>query len=111
MEVWNAIECWFPPCLVLGHDTVTYTMGSGQGVIETEKVTSEKDLGVFVDQALNFSDHISTKVSKANRNLGIIFKTFTYMDKEIHRNCMFTSIQKRYDSNRKCPEESHKISL
>ena len=38
-------------------DSVTYTMDSGQGVIE---VTSEKDFGVIVDQALNFSEHIST---------------------------------------------------
>ena len=52
-------------------------MDSGQGVIEIEKVTSEKDLGVIVDQALNFSEHVSTKVSKANQNLGIIFRTFT----------------------------------
>ena len=68
------------------HDSVTYTMDSGQGVIEIEKVTSEKDLDDIVDQALNFSEHISTKVSKANRNLGIIFRTFNYMDKEMFLN-------------------------
>ena len=39
-------------------------MDSGQGVIEIEKVTSEKDLGVIVDQALNFTEHISTKSVK-----------------------------------------------
>ena len=68
------------------HDSVTYTMDSGQDVIEIETFTSEKDLGVIVYQALNFSDHISTKVSKVNRNLGIIFRTFTYMDKEMFLN-------------------------
>ena len=67
-------------------DMVTYTMDSGQGVVEIEKVTSEKDLGVIVDQALNFSEHISTKVSKANRNQGISFRIFTYMDKEMFLN-------------------------
>ena len=67
-------------------DSVTYTMDSGQDVIEIENVTSEKDLGVIVDQALNFSEHISTKINKANRNLGIIFRTFTYMDKEMFLN-------------------------
>ena len=85
-------------------DSATYTMNSGQGVIEIEKVTSEKDLGVIVDQALNFSEHISTKVCKANRNLGIILRTFTYScmtPSRIRRNCMFTSIQKGYDSTRK----------
>ena len=73
------------------HDSVTYTMDSGQDVIEIEKITSEKDLCVIVDQALNFSEHISTKVSKANRNLGIIFRTFTYMDKQMFLN-LCTSI-------------------
>ena len=49
-----------------GHDchSVTYTMDFGQGVIKIEKVTSEKDLSVIVDQALNFSEHISTKSVK-----------------------------------------------
>ena len=31
------------------HDSITYTMDSGQGVIEIEKVTNEIDLGVIVD--------------------------------------------------------------
>ena len=51
-----------------------------------EKVSSGKDLGVIIDQALNFSEHINSKVNKANRNLGMIFRTFTYMDKEIFLN-------------------------
>ena len=49
------------------------TMNTGQDTVEIEKVSCEKDFGVIIDQALNFSKHISTKVSKANRNLGIIF--------------------------------------
>ena len=61
-------------------DPATYTMNSGQETIKIEKVTCNKDLGVIIDQALNFSKHISTKVSKANQNLGIIFRTFTDMD-------------------------------
>ena len=39
-------------------------MDSGQGVTEIEKVTSEKDLDVIADQALNFIEHISTKVKQ-----------------------------------------------
>ena len=61
-------------------------MKSGQESTKIEKVASEKDLGVIVDQALNFSEHINSKVNKANRNLGMIFRTFTYMDKEIFLN-------------------------
>lgn len=37
-----------------------------EGIIEG--VTTEKDLGLTVDKALNFSEHIS-KVNKATRNL------------------------------------------
>ena len=54
--------------------------------LPTEKVSSEKDLGVIMDKALKFSEHISTKINKANRNLGIVFRTFTYMDKEMFLN-------------------------
>ena len=64
----------------------TYTVNSGQETIEISKVTCEKDLGVIIDQALNFSKHISTKVSEANQNLGIIFRTFTYMDTDMFLN-------------------------
>ena len=68
------------------HDSVIFTMDSGQGVIEIENVTSEIDLGVIVDQALNFSEHISANVSKANRNRVIFFRTSIYMDKEMFLN-------------------------
>ena len=74
--------------LHIGSRTIpaNYTMNSGQDTVEIEKVPYEKDLGVIIDQALNFSKHISTKVSKANQNLGIIFRTFTYMDKDMFLN-------------------------
>ena len=39
-----------------------------------------------MDKALNFSEHLSSKINKANRNLGLIFRTFTYMDKEMFLN-------------------------
>ena len=61
-------------------------MNSGQEQYEIEKVSSEKNLGVIMDKALNFSEHISSKINKANRNLGLIFRTFTYMDKEMFLN-------------------------
>ena len=67
-------------------EPASYQMKSGQESTKIEKVASEKGLGVIVDQALNFSEHINSKVNKANRNLGMIFRTFTYMDKEIFLN-------------------------
>ena len=48
---------------------------------ENSKVFT-KDLGVIIDDKLKFREHITHKVNVANRNLGIIFRTFTYMDKK-----------------------------
>ena len=61
-------------------------MNTGQEVIETETVISKHDFGVIMDQALNFSGHINSNVYKANRNLRIIFRTFTFTDKEMFLN-------------------------
>ena len=46
----------------------------------------EKDLGVIIGQKLTFSDHINSKVNSANKNLGIIFRTFTWIDEEMFLN-------------------------
>lgn len=54
-----------------------YTMQTRNQRTQLERVDKEKDLGVIVDSKLNFRDHINTKVNLANRNLGIIFRTFT----------------------------------
>ena len=51
--------------------------------VELEKVNHEKDLGVIIDQILTFREHITSKINIANRNLGIIFRTFTYIDQEM----------------------------
>ena len=66
-----------------------YYMPSESGIVLTEKVKEEKDLGVMIDSKLNFRQHISKKVSIANRNLGIIHRTFTYLSQE-----MFLSLYK-----------------
>ena len=61
-------------------------MASNNQETELEKVDSEKDLGVIIDQNLTFRDHINSKVNIANRNLGIIFRTFTFIDEDIFLN-------------------------
>ena len=60
-----------------------YIKDNSNKISEISQVVNEKDLGVIFDKNLNFSDHIQTKVNLANRNLGIIFKTFSYMDKKM----------------------------
>ena len=59
-----------------------YIMETPNGPIKVEKVDCEKDLGVIFDRNMKFGEHISSKVSKANQILGLIFRTFTYMDRE-----------------------------
>ena len=54
--------------------------------IELENVKNEKDLGVIIDHNLTFRDHITSKVDTANRNLGIIFRFFTYIDEGMFLN-------------------------
>ena len=64
----------------------TYTMEKGQELIPIEKVDAEKDLSVIIDKSLTFTEHINSKIKIANRNLGLIFQTFTYLDKDIFMN-------------------------
>ena len=42
-----------------------------------------EDLGVTIDDKLKFREHITLNINIANRNLGIIFRTFTYIDKDM----------------------------
>ena len=68
-------------------DTVpTYKMKGETGPTEIEKVESEKDLGVVIDGDLKFRLHITSKESITNRNVGIIFRTSIYLDKEMYLN-------------------------
>ena len=43
----------------------------------------EQDLGIIFDPTLNFDIHINNIIKKANQMIGIIKRTFSYLDKEI----------------------------
>jgi hypothetical protein len=59
-----------------------YTMNQdGQKVI-LESTDIEKDLGVNIDNQLKFSKHTEIQVNKANKLLGMIRRSYTYLDKE-----------------------------
>lgn len=45
-----------------------------------ESYTVEKDLGILVDNQLNFDQHITTQASKANKVMGVIRRSFTHLD-------------------------------
>ena len=55
------------------------------GGVKLEKSTCEKDLGVRVDSKLNFSEHTEKTVNKANSKLGLIRRSYTYLDSEVVR--------------------------
>ena len=45
-----------------------------------EHVFEEKDLGIIIESQLKFDEHISTKVQKANAMVGLIRRSFTYLE-------------------------------
>ena len=59
--------------------------------VELAAAEVETDLGVHVDKDLCFTKHIDSQVCKANRLVGLIRRSFTYMDKECMKQ-LFTSL-------------------
>ena len=57
-----------------------YTMKRDNTDIVLSRTTEEKDLGVFMDPSLSFSTQVERVVSKANRMLGLIRRSYTYLD-------------------------------
>ena len=55
------------------------------------KCTDEKDIGVIIDNKLSFEKHIIEKVNKANSIMGVIRRTFEFMDKKVFKT-LFTSL-------------------
>ena len=61
-----------------------YTMTAEDGtIVQLEETVVEKDLGVVVDNKLTFSHHINSIVARANQVMGMIRRSFKYMDKDI----------------------------
>jgi hypothetical protein len=76
----------------LGHATNTkYKMGEN----EINQVTEEKDLGILIDDKLKFQQHINQQTKKANQRLGMIKRSFSYMDTEMFLT-LFKSIVRPY---------------
>ena len=74
-----------------------YFMPSDTGNVLIEKEEEEKDLGVIIDSKLNFRQHIVSKVSIANRNLGISFRTFAYLSQEMFSNLYKSMVRPRLE--------------
>jgi hypothetical protein len=62
---------------------------------------STEDLGITIDEKLKFQIHINNQTKKANQRLGMIKRSFTYMDKNMFTT-LYTSIVRahlEYGSN------------
>ena len=54
-------------------------------------VSEEKDLGISFNDNLTFEKHINEKVNKANSLVGMVRRTFVYLDKDVFK-VLFISI-------------------
>lgn len=69
-------------------------MSTGDNENFIGSVKSEKNLGITIYEKLRFREGIPQKVYLANGNqLGIIFRTFMYMDKEMFLNLYKTIVR------------------
>ena len=63
-------------------DTEYHLYNESRQIINLEKTEGEKDVGVLVDEKLTFRRHIQAQISKANSIMGLIRRTYTYLDEE-----------------------------
>ena len=61
-----------------------YKMTNKDGeIISIEEDSEEKDLGILFENKLKFNKHITVTVKRANTLVGLIRRTFSFMDKEL----------------------------
>ena len=58
---------------------------------ELQNSSTEKDLGVIVDDKLKFEEHIQSKISKARQIWGLIRRSITYIDSNTFT-CLFKAL-------------------
>ena len=63
----------------------------GGDEITLEATDLEKDLGINIDPKLKFSSHIETQVNKANRVMGLIRRSYEYLDGDSFKK-LFTAL-------------------
>ena len=87
----NADKCHV---LTIGRlENITHTERYKINGDELEHVFEEKDLGVTVDYELTFEQHISQKVKKANAIMGLIRRSFTFLDQKLFRQLYITFVR------------------
>ena len=62
------------------HPEFIYKMTNNTGVTDLEFIEMEKDLSIHVDKKLRLRDHADIAVAKANKILGLIPRSYEYLD-------------------------------
>ncbi len=71
--------------------THIYKMGSQNDIVSLQETIEETDLGIIIDNELSFNTHITHSVKKANKIVGMIWRTFTFLDEDMFKK-LFTSL-------------------
>ena len=50
------------------------------GLVSLERVENEKDVGVTINSKLKFDEHIQNQVNKANKMMGLVRRSFKFLD-------------------------------
>ena len=79
--------------LHLGKNNPSYDYTMTKDKLVLDNSDAERDLGVVIDSALSFSNHINEIVSKANRILGLIKRNFKYLDENSFLNLYKTLVR------------------
>ena len=74
-------------------EDIKHTHNYKIGHEELDHVFSEKDLGVTFDTDLEFEEHITSKVNKANAIMGLIRRSFSFLDKEFFKKLYVTFVR------------------
>ena len=98
----DALNCWSDKWLLKFNTDKCHvlTMGKFENIVHTQRYTlyeeeldhvfEEKDLGVIIDMELTYEEHIATKVKKANGIMGLIRRSFSFLDGETFKK-LYTS--------------------
>lgn len=60
-----------------------YSMNKGTNTVPLQQTNCEKDLGVYTDDQLTFQQHIAMKTKKANQMVGLIRRSFHFLDEKM----------------------------
>ena len=71
--------------IAIGNENMVHSfeLPPEDGVHQIEQVQEIKDIGVTVDSLLSFKQHIYRKIDTANKIIGIIRRSYKYLDTEM----------------------------